>query len=136
MREHARHREMRGVRIRADVGARTGEACVQARFAGVGWSDQAQLRGAVWAHDMGRPAAAAALPGPGELLGQLLDTCLDVGLEVVRTLVLGDGPQHLLQAVQSFLWLSRLSIGLLGLLVLGRNVSGHIGGFYLTNILP
>jgi hypothetical protein len=71
-----------------------------------------------------------------EFLGQLLDARLDVGLQMVGALVLGDGAQHLFQADQAVLWVARVSISLLGFFVLGRDVSRHTGGFYLTQSLP
>jgi hypothetical protein len=80
---------MRGVGIRPNVTVRSGQPGVQTGLTGIGWSHEAKLCGALGAHDMGRAAAAAALFGPGEFLCQLLDAGLDIGLQVVRALVLG-----------------------------------------------
>jgi hypothetical protein len=85
---------------------------------------------------MGRPTPLTALFGTSEFLGQLLDARLYVGLQVVRALVLGDGAQHLLQADQALLRLARVAIRLLGFLVFGRDVGGHMAGFYLTGPYP
>ena len=81
--------------------------------------------------DEGRAAAAAAFPGSRKFLAQILDAGLDIGLEVIRALVLRDRPQHLPQAIQAIPGLTRFSVRLFGLLVFGCDVRGHTCKSYL-----
>ena len=65
---------------------------MQAGFTGIGWTDEAQLCGTFGVHDMGWATAATAFLRAREFLAQLLDAGLDIGLQVFRALVLGNGP--------------------------------------------
>jgi len=72
---------------------------VKQRLACVRRADQGKLGGAFGADDVRRAATSAVVPGPPELLGQLLDSPLDVALEMVRALVLRHDAEHLAKAV-------------------------------------
>ena len=68
---------------------------------------------------MHRPRTASALLGPGQVLGQLLDSALDVGLKMLCSLVLRDRPEHLLETAETVLVVPGGSERLFGLLVVG-----------------
>ena len=105
---------------------RAGEPRVQRRLAGVGRPDQCELRRAFRSNDERRPTASrAAFLRSLELFGQRLDAALDVRLKVVGSLVLGDGAEHLAQAVQPFPRLARLAEGSLRCLVFGAEIRRH-----------
>jgi len=98
---------------------------VQARFAGVGRPDEADLRGTFGAHDQRRSRATSTFLRSREFLGELLDAGLDVRLQMVRPLVLGDGPEHFAQAIETLLRFARLAVGFLRLLVFRCDVGRH-----------
>src|SRR5438046_2744675 len=60
-----------------------------------------------------------------ELVGEILDARLDVGLQVFGALVLGNRAQHLAQPFETLARLTRFAKGGLGGLVLGAEVGGH-----------
>src|SRR5215467_6381837 len=68
---------------------------------------------------------SAASLGALQLLGQLLDAALDVALEMVRSLVLGDDAEHLPQRFQALSGVARLAERGLCRSVLRREVGGH-----------
>jgi hypothetical protein len=123
--EHPGQRDLRGERVGSGGGVRAGQPRMKARLAGVGWTQQRDLRCAFRPHDQRGSAARPTLARPGDVLRQLLDPRLEVGLDVLGALVLGDRAQHLAQAFEPFLRLTRLAIGLLGRLVLRREVGRH-----------
>ena len=92
---------------------------MQAGLTGIRRTQKTKLRGALGSHDVRRSATAPALLRAREFLRQLLDAGLDVGLQMIRSLVLGNGPQHLLEAGQAVLRLTRVAVSLLGFLVFG-----------------
>src|SRR5262249_60622936 len=108
----------------ADLAVRARERGMQRRLAGVGRADEAHLRRALAAHGE-RAATRAALLRADELVPELLDARLDVGLEMLRSLVLGNRAQHLLQQVEALARLARGPVGLLRLLVLRGQVGRH-----------
>ena len=63
--------------------------------------------------------------GPRQLFPELLDTGLDIGLQVLRTLVLWDGTEHLLQAVKALTRFPCLTVLHLGLFVFRADVGRH-----------
>ena len=119
MREHARYRMMGGVGVRTDVAVRSRQQSMHGRLPGVRRAYQAELRGALRAHDMRRTGTPRAFLWPGELLRKLLDPGLYVGLEVIGAFVLGDCAQHLAQAREALFRFACVAIGLFGFLVLG-----------------
>jgi hypothetical protein len=62
--------------------------------------------------DLHRPLA-----GSDQLVAELLNPRLNVGLDALGSLVLGDRAQHLLQAIEALARLARRAEGLLSLLV-------------------
>src|SRR6266511_2709777 len=70
-------------------------------------------------------APGPALPRRRPLLGQLLQARPDVRLEALCSLVPGDRAQHLAQALETLLGIARLAVGLLRILVLGREIGRH-----------
>ena len=64
-------------------------------------------------------------PSALELLAELLDPRLDLGLETLGSLVLRDGAQHLAQARQPLIGVARLLEGGLHLSVLLAQVCRH-----------
>src|SRR5262245_52751769 len=65
--------------------------------------------------------------GSLELFRELLDATLDVALEMVGPLVLGEHAQHLPQRLQALQGIARLAQRGLGRPVLRREVGGHGG---------
>jgi hypothetical protein len=114
-------------RIRRDLRPGAREPRMQRRLARVRRPDQRNLRRALGADHDGRAAASPALLGPLQLFGQLLDAPLDVALEMVRPLVLGDHAEHLSQPLQALPRVARLAEGSLRGPVLGREVGWHDG---------
>ena len=86
--EHSRLGELGRERIGAGFGPGTGQPVVQGGLARVGRAEQGDLGGSLGPHHMARARAASALAAGRELLGELLDAGLDVGLEVLGPLVL------------------------------------------------
>src|SRR5262249_60282260 len=82
-----------------------------------GWPSGAAPRGG--------PAVAAAALRPFQVLRHGLDARLDVGLQALRALVLGNGAQHLAQAVEPLARLAGALVGRFGSLVFGAQVGGH-----------
>jgi hypothetical protein len=72
-------------------------------------------------------AVPATLPAVFELLAEFLDARLDVRLQVLGALVLGDRAQHLAQPLEPLARLARGAEAGLGGLVFGREVGGHDG---------
>src|SRR5438552_14851002 len=70
------------------------------------------------------PARSGALRS-FELLGEILDARLDVGLQVFGALVLGNRAQHVAQPFETLARLTRLAKGGLRGLVLGAEVGRH-----------
>ena len=105
--------------------AGTRQPRVQRRLARVRRPEQRELRRALGPDHERRPAARPAPLGPLELLGPLLDPPLDVALEVVGPLVLGDHAQHLPEALEPLARVARLAERGLRGPVLGRQVGGH-----------
>jgi hypothetical protein len=126
VRHHARLRKLGRERIGRDLGVRTGQARVQRGFPGVGRPDQRELRRTLGPDDERRPAArGAALLRRLDFLGQFLDAALDIRLQVVGALVLGDGAQHLAQAIEPLARIARLAERGFGGLVLRAEVGRH-----------
>ena len=123
--EHAWHRRVGREGIGTDLGLRSGPALVKAGFAGVRRTDQADLRRALGANRVGGTAPAPPFLGTGEFLGELLDAALEVALNMLGSLVLGDGAEHLLEAVEAFARLPCLAVRLFGSSVLRCDVRGH-----------
>ena len=117
--EHAGLGVLRRERIRAAASAGTRQPIVQQRLAAVRRPDERDLRGTLWSHDQRRSTARPALLRPRDLLVELLDAPLQVGLQVVGALVLRDHAQHLAQVVEPFLRVPRLAERVGGGLVLG-----------------
>jgi len=69
----------------------------------------------------------AALPAAFQLFAQVLDAGLDVRLQVLRSLVLGDRAQHLAQPLKALARLARAAKAGFGGLVLRGEVGGHGG---------
>ncbi len=88
---------------------------MQCGFARIRRPQQRNLRGTLRPDRMRWTLALCALLWPGELLGEILDTALDVRLEVIGSLVFRNGAQHLLETIEPLLRLARLAIRLLGL---------------------
>ena len=122
---HPGLRKLRRERIRRVVRTRSGEPRVQQRLAGVRRTDQRDLRCALGTDDERRSAVAAAAPHRVDLVGELLDACLDVGLQPLGALVFGDRAQHFAQAIETLARLARLAVGGLGGLVFRAEVGGH-----------
>jgi len=119
VREHAGQGYLSGVGILADLGLGAGELDVQARLAGVGWRDERYLRRPLRLEAVHRPGARRSLARPGQLVGQLLDAGLDIGLQMLGPLVLGDLLEHHLQPAEPLLGLAGLAEFGLGSFVLG-----------------
>ena len=128
VRHHARLGMLGGEGIGGDVRAGPGEPHAQRRLAGVWRADQGELRRTLGAHHVRDAAAGRALLRRLDFLGQFLDAALDIRLQVVGALVLGDGAQHLAQPVKALLRLARLAEGGFGGLVLGAEVGRHETG--------
>ena len=62
---------------------------------------------------------------PCQLIPELLNPSLDIGLQVFRPLMFGDSAQHFLQTFEALSRLSRLPIIRLGLLVFWTDVGRH-----------
>ena len=69
--------------------------------------------------------AGGALFRAGQFFGELLDAALDVRLQVLGALVLGNRAQHVPQPEQPFPVLGGFPKGLLGFLVRWAEVRGH-----------
>ena len=125
-------------RIRRDLGARARQAGMKRRLARVRRPEQWDLCRALGANHQRRTAVRPAPLGSLELFGEFLDATLDVALEMVGPLVLGDHAQHLPQRLQALPGVARLAEGGLGGLVLGREVGGHggVGDALRTGDLP
>ena len=102
---------------------------MEARLSNVRCTDQTDLRGTFCANYMRRPTAVGPFLGPRQLFPELLDTGLDIGLQVLRTLVFRDGTEHLLQAVKALTRFPCLTVFHLGLFVFRADVGRH---FYFT----
>src|SRR5947208_17565 len=76
-------------------------------------------------NDVRRTAVTSNTPRSFELLGEILDARLDVGLQAFGALVLGNRAQHLAQPFETLARLSRLAKGSLRGFVLGAEVGGH-----------
>ena len=126
-RQHARHGLARGQRVGPDIRLRAGQARVQTRFARVRRPDQRDLGGTFGPDRVHGPRATTALARPGEFLGQVLDARLDVGLQVIGSLVLGNRAQHFLQARQALGRLARGPVRRLGLAIVRGQVRWHAG---------
>jgi hypothetical protein len=100
---------------------------MQRRLARVRRSDQRDLRRPFRTDHQRRAAVAAALPATFELLAKVLDAGLDVGLQVLGSLVLGNRAQHLAQPLEALARLARAAEARLGGLVLGGEVGWHAG---------
>jgi hypothetical protein len=98
---------------------------MQAGFSGVGGAEKSELRGTLCTNHMRRSAALATFLRARKLFGQLLDARLDVRLQVFRTLVLRDRPEHFTQAIETLFGLASRAIGLFSLLEFGRGVGRH-----------
>ena len=123
--QHARLGILRRERVFRDRGARSGEPRVQRGLARVGRPDERDLRRALGTDDERGAAARAALLRPLQFLGELLDAALDVGLEMIGPLVLGDRAQHLVQPVEPLARIARFPERGLRRLVLGAQVCRH-----------
>jgi hypothetical protein len=66
---------------------------------------------------MGRASTATLLLGIRHLIREVLDSGLDLGLEMLGALVLRNRPKHLFEAVQALLRVSSTPEGRLCLLV-------------------
>ena len=64
--------------------------------------------------------------GSRQLFPELLDAGLDISLQVLRTLVLRDSAEHLLEAVKAFTRFPCLTVFHLGLFVFRADVSRHL----------
>jgi hypothetical protein len=117
--QHAGLRIPRRVRIRPALRARAREPRMQQRLAAVRRSQERDLRGTLRPHDECRPAARPAPLRPLEFLVEFLDPVLEVRLQVIRPLVLGDYAQHQPQAIEPLLRIARLAKGVRRGLVLG-----------------
>ncbi len=98
---------------------------MQAGLAGVRRPEERELRSTLCTDHMRRSAAFAPFLRAREFFGKLFDSRLDVGLQVLRTLVLRDRAEHLPQAIETFPGLASRAIGLFGFLVIGRGVGRH-----------
>src|SRR2546427_12724851 len=107
-----------------------GERLEQRRLAGVGRADQHPLAGALAAHVARIEAVTAAMLRVLAFLLELRDAVLEVGLKLVRALVLGKERHHLAQRLELLLVALRLAVALLGFLVLRGEIRGHGGGEY------
>ncbi len=125
VREHAGLRVLCREGIGPDARMGAGEAMVQRRLAHVGRADDGHLGGAFRADDQRWAAARGALARAAELLGELLDAGLDVRLQVLGALVLGNRAQHLPQAAQALRGVTGSAESRLGTLVLGTQVGRH-----------
>jgi hypothetical protein len=95
VRHHPRLRQLRREGIRRIVRRRAGESRVQQRLARVGGAEERDLGRALAVHDVARRAVARAPARRFERLGQFPDARLEIGLQALRALVLGNGAQHL-----------------------------------------
>src|SRR5215813_12952563 len=100
---------------------------MQRRLAHIRRPDQRDLRRAFGPNHEGRAPAHPTFLGTLEFFGQLLDTPLDVTLEMVRSLVLGDHSEHLPQPLEALLRIARLAELRLRGFVLWGEVGGHDG---------
>ena len=127
---HRRGRRLRGERVGGHLGRRPREAANQLALAGVGTA-QEDCRAGPLPGDAKTAAAllAAALLGDQVLL-ELGDLGLQIGLEVVGPLVLGDLLEHDLQTGQFFLARRGPAVFLLGLQVLLGEIGWHACLFY------
>ena len=123
-RQHRRLGEPSGEGVGADLGVCTGELGDKSGFSGVRGSEHRNLCGTLRSNDERRSGAGTAPLRTRELLGELLDPRLDVALEMLGALVLGDGAQHLPQALEPFLGLARAAEGGSAALYSGERLAG------------
>ncbi len=98
---------------------------MQTGLAGVRRAKQGDLRRPFGADRVDRTAAARALLRPSEILGELLNSTLDIRLKMFGTFVLGYRPQHLLQTSEAFLLIPRFAEHFLGFLIVWAQIGGH-----------
>jgi hypothetical protein len=115
--EHPRQGKLGGEWVGSGFGTGPRQPCVKGRLAHVWSTDQHDLRRAFGTGDVARPAAATLLLGTRQLLREVLDPRLDLGLKMLAALVLRNRPEHLVEAVQALLRSARRPEGGFCLLV-------------------
>ena len=123
--QHARQWQLGSKGVGADVCPGARQPRVQLGLAGVGSAKQRNLGGALRSNGVDRTLFLPALAAGTDLVGDFLDPALDVTLEVVRALVLRNGPKHFLQVLELLRGLAGFAIGLFGLPVDGSEIRGH-----------
>src|SRR5205823_13924731 len=76
-------------------------------------------------NDVRRTGVSSGALRSSELVGEILDARLDVGLQAFGALVLGNRAQHLAQPLETLARITRFAKGSLRGLVLGAEGGGH-----------